>query len=160
ARVWGDPGELHQVVLNLIVNACDAMPQGGSLEISLQNLYVEHEILVEGGRLPPGPYVRLQVSDSGTGMPEEIRTRIFEPFFTTKEPGKGTGLGLSTVHAIVKRAHGGIAVESAPGQGTTFQIYFPWAREAGRGEPLPIEEEAGFAGAPAPAANDNGVRRT
>ncbi len=134
-QVWGDPGELHQVVLNLIVNACDAMPSGGALDLTLRNLDAVQEIAVEGGRLPPGPYVLLQVADTGVGMDEEVRKRIFEPFFTTKGPGKGTGLGLSTVHAIVKRSKGGVAVESRPGHGTTFRIYLPCTRPASREEP-------------------------
>jgi PAS domain S-box-containing protein len=140
--VWGDPGELHQVILNLIVNACDAMPSGGALELSLSNLAAGHEIAVDGGRLPPGPYVLLTVEDSGVGMEEEIRKRIFEPFFTTKEPGKGTGLGLSTVHAIVGRAHGGIAVESRPAQGTTFRVYLPRASPEQRERTAPAVEPA------------------
>jgi PAS domain S-box-containing protein len=139
-QVWGDPGELHQVFLNLVVNACDAMPSGGSLSLSLQDLVAEEEISVEGGRLPPGPYVVLQVADTGHGMDEEVRKRIFEPFFTTKELGKGTGLGLSTVHAIVRRSRGGIAVASRPGQGTTFQIYLPCAQEALPDEDCPVAE--------------------
>jgi PAS domain S-box-containing protein len=133
--VWGDPGELHQVILNLIVNARDAMPSGGSLTLSLRNLVADQEIAVEGGRLAPGPYVLLQVADTGMGMDEEVLKRIFEPFFTTKEPGKGTGLGLSTVHAIVRRSRGGIAVESRPGHGTTFRIYLPSASQTAREEP-------------------------
>ncbi len=133
-RVWGDPSELHQVILNLIVNACDAMPLGGSLRLALRNVVADHEIAVEGGRLPAGSYVLLQVADTGMGMDEKVVKRIFEPFFTTKEPGKGTGLGLSTVHAIVRRSQGGIAVESAPGQGTTFQIYLPCAGATNRAE--------------------------
>ena len=146
-RVWGDPGELHQVILNLIVNACDAMPSGGSLTLSLRSLGADREITVEGGRLPPGPYILLQVADSGMGMSDEVRKRIFEPFFTTKEPGKGTGLGLSTVHAIVQRSRGGVAVESRPGQGATFRIYLPCAREEVREEPAPAvaPEEAATA---------------
>jgi PAS domain S-box-containing protein len=138
--VWGDPGELHQVILNLIVNACDAMPSGGSLGLSLRNLAADQEIAVEGGRLPPGAYVLLQVADTGIGMDEEVGKRIFEPFFTTKEPGKGTGLGLSTVHAIVRRSQGGIAVKSRPGHGTTFRIYLPSASQAAGGEPEPTAE--------------------
>jgi PAS domain S-box-containing protein len=134
-QVWGDPGELHQVILNLIVNACDAMPSGGALSLSLNNLQADREIAIEGGRLPPGPYVLLQVADNGMGMDDEVRKRIFEPFFTTKEPGKGTGLGLSTVHAIIKRGKGGIAVESQPDSGTTFRIYLPAARPAASEEP-------------------------
>ncbi len=133
-QVWGDPGELHQVLLNLIVNACDAMPQGGSLRLSLENVEADEEIAVEEGRLPPGRYVLLQLADTGMGMEEEVRKRIFEPFFTTKEPGKGTGLGLSTVHAIVRRSKGGITVTSQPGQGTTFRIHLPRAGETAREE--------------------------
>ena len=146
--VWGDPGELHQVILNLVVNACDAMPSGGCLNLALRYLDAQQEIAVEGGRLPPGPYVLLEVADTGIGMSEEIRRRIFEPFFTTKEPGKGTGLGLSTVHAIVRRSKGGIAVESRPGQGTTFRIYLPCSGEAVRqeAEPAAGPEEAVAAG--------------
>jgi PAS domain S-box-containing protein len=148
-RVWGDPGELHQVVLNLIVNACDAMPSGGSLTLALCNLQADQELMVEGGRLPSGLYVQLLVEDTGMGMDEEIRKRIFEPFFTTKGPGKGTGLGLSTVHAIVRRSQGGIAVESRPGQGTRFRIYLPRAGEA-------VLEEAAAAAEPAPEAATGG----
>ncbi|HEX7184667.1 MAG TPA: PAS domain S-box protein [Thermoanaerobaculia bacterium] len=143
-RVWGDSGELHQVILNLIVNACDAMPSGGSLTLSVRNLNADEELAVEGGRLPAGPYVLLQVTDTGVGMDKEIHRRIFEPFFTTKGPGKGTGLGLSTVHAIVRRCKGGIAVESQPGQGATFRVYLPCAGAA-REEaepPVPPEEVA------------------
>jgi PAS domain S-box-containing protein len=129
-QVWGDPGELHQVLLNLVVNACDAMPSGGTLTLGLHSHEAEQEIAIEDGRLPPGSYVLLSLADTGTGMDEEVRKRIFEPFFTTKGPGKGTGLGLSTVHAIVRRSKGGIAVESRPGHGTTFCIYLPSAGAA------------------------------
>ncbi len=135
--VWGDSGELHQVLLNLVVNACDAMPWGGSLRLSLSNLRASGEIPVEGGRLAPGAYVLLEVRDTGLGMNEEVRWRIFEPFFTTKGPGKGTGLGLSTVHAIVKRGKGGIAVESQPGRGTTFRVYLPGTADSGARETAP-----------------------
>ena len=159
-RVWGDPGELHQVVLNLVVNACDAMPTGGSLILALRNLAADREIAIEGGRLPPGPYVLLEVADTGTGMDEEVRRRIFEPFFTTKGPGKGTGLGLSTVHAIVRRSRGGIVVESTPGQGTTFRIYLPRASPAAREEPAPAAEPAEVAAPAAAAASaDSGPAR-
>jgi PAS domain S-box-containing protein len=156
-RVWGDPGELHQVILNLIVNACDAMPSGGSLTLSLHSVDADQEIAVEGGRLPPGPYVLLQVADTGMGMDEEVRKRIFEPFFTTKEPGKGTGLGLSTVHAIVRRSHGGVAVESRPGQGTTFRIYLPRAGEAVREETAAAAEPEETAPAPGRSLRGRGT---
>ncbi len=144
-RVWGDPGELHQVLLNLIVNACDAMPSGGTLSLSVRTLQDTEEIPVEGGRLPAGHYTLLQVADTGIGMEKELVSRIFEPFFTTKGPGKGTGLGLSTVHAIVQRCKGGVAVESRPGQGTTFRIYLPSVAAAAPEAPeptAPAEEEA------------------
>jgi two-component system cell cycle sensor histidine kinase/response regulator CckA len=155
-RVWGDPGELHQIILNLVVNACDAMPHGGSLTLSVRNLEAGREIAVEGGRLPPGSYALLQVADTGTGMAEEVRKRILEPFFTTKEPGRGTGLGLSTVHAIVRRSQGGIAVDSAPGSGTTFRVYLPYAATAAREEPEPAAVEPAEAG-PAGAGRASGT---
>ncbi|MES1241958.1 MAG: PAS domain S-box protein [Acidobacteriota bacterium] len=155
-HVWGDPGELHQVILNLIVNACDAMPSGGTLSLSLSGVDADRELAVEDGRLPPGSYVLLQVSDTGTGMDPETRRRIFEPFFTTKGPGKGTGLGLSTVHAIVRRSKGGVAVESLPGQGSIFRIYLPCA-EAAPEEPPPVEPTLPIAGpGHAPAGGDAG----
>ncbi|MEO6195653.1 MAG: PAS domain S-box protein [Thermoanaerobaculia bacterium] len=156
-RVWGNPGELHQVFLNLVVNACDAMPHGGSLNVSLHNLAADQEIAVEGRRLPPGSYVLVQVADTGTGMNEEVRKRIFEPFFTTKELGKGTGLGLSTVHAIVLRCQGGIAVGSQPGQGTTFRIYLPRAHEPFREEPAPAAAEPEEAAAPLEHGKERGA---
>ncbi|HEX6902854.1 MAG TPA: PAS domain S-box protein [Thermoanaerobaculia bacterium] len=148
-QVWGDPGELHQVILNLVVNACDAMPSGGTLTLRLHGLDADQEIAVEGGRLSPGPYMVLQVADDGVGMDEATHARIFEPFFTTKEPGKGTGLGLSTVHAIVRRSLGGIAVESRPGEGATFRVYLPRVGEAAlpEAEPASQLEEAAAAGA-------------
>ncbi len=151
-RVWGDAGEMHQLLLNLVVNACDAMPEGGSLTIALHGLEAAAELPVVGGRLPPGTYVRLEVTDTGTGMDERLLARIFEPFFTTKEPGKGTGLGLAMVHAAVKRSKGGIAVRSRPGQGTTFQVYFPVAAPA-TGEPPIAAVPAAAAGEAAEPAS-------
>ena len=155
-RVQGDPGELHQVILNLVVNACDAMPSGGALTLVLRQIEAAEEISVEGGRLPPGGYVLLQVTDTGTGMEEGVRKRIFEPFFTTKEPGKGTGLGLSTVHAVVERSQGGIAVESRLGRGTTFRVYLPSSEPEGAGNggvPGPVASPS-FAKGPAPSASE------
>ena len=163
--VWGDPGELHQVLLNLVVNACDAMPSGGVARPSrCATSTADQELAVEGGRLPSGPYVVLQVADTGIGMDEPTRRRIFEPFFTTKGPGEGTGLGLSTVHAIVRRSKGGIAVESQPGQGTTFRIYLPCVVEmpaAGSGRARRGPEEAAVRpGAAAGAARRSSWSRT
>ncbi|HBL18687.1 MAG: hypothetical protein A2X36_13665 [Elusimicrobia bacterium GWA2_69_24] len=124
-----DPGQFEQVVVNLAVNARDAMPQGGRLSIRAgwAELAGEAAALAQ---LPPGRYALLAVADTGTGMEPSVQARIFEPFFTTKEPGKGTGLGLSTVYGIVKQSGGGIAFESAPGRGTQFRVYLPGAGEA------------------------------
>jgi PAS domain S-box-containing protein len=142
ANLWtvlGDPTQLHQVLLNLAVNARDAMPNGGTLEMAAENVLLDPHYAGLDLEAKPGPYVVLQVSDNGLGMPGEIIDKIFEPFFTTKEVGKGTGLGLSTSLAII-RSHGGfIRVQSREGKGTSFKIYLP-AQTDGTGE-APAEEE-------------------
>ena len=125
--IKADPGQIEQVIMNLTVNARDAMPRGGRLTLATANAEVTQ--LVPGGPAP-GTYVKLAVSDTGVGMSPEVVSHIFEPFFTTKGPGKGTGLGLSTVYGIVKQSGGEITVTSAPGEGTTFTIYFPRSDEA------------------------------
>jgi len=124
-RVTADPGQMEQVLLNLVVNARDAMPQGGRLTITTGNIDVEPPSIGSSGVLPAGRYVMVAVGDSGIGMDAETQARVFEPFFTTKAPGQGTGLGLSTVYGIVERHGGHIILESAPGVGTTFRIYLP-----------------------------------
>jgi signal transduction histidine kinase/CheY-like chemotaxis protein len=124
-NVLADPSQLTQVLMNLAVNARDAMPKGGTLEIHTENLDADTQLLARIPQLTPGKQVVISVRDTGEGIPEEIRDKIFEPFFTTKDPAKGTGLGLSTVHGIVQQSGGAIDLRSAPGQGTTFRIYLP-----------------------------------
>ncbi len=129
-NIKADPGQIEQVIMNLAVNAHDAMPTGGKLTIETEHWVIERGHPLAPFSLEPGAYVRLTVGDTGYGMDEKTQSHIFEPFFTTKEKGKGTGLGLSTVYGIVKQAGGHIEVDSAPGRGAKFKIYFPRWDEA------------------------------
>jgi PAS domain S-box-containing protein len=123
--IWGDPTQVHQILLNLCVNARDAMPNGGRLTVGVENGLLDEHYAAMNAEAKPGRYVQINVTDSGTGMTQEVIDKIFEPFFTTKEMGKGTGLGLSTVMAVVKSHEGIVNVYSEPGQGTTFKVYLP-----------------------------------
>jgi PAS domain S-box-containing protein len=125
ACVKADPGQIEQVIVNLAVNARDAMPDGGRLIIKSENYVANKPVIFDQGRIEPGQYVTLNVADTGVGMDEETRLRLFEPFFTTKEKHKGTGLGLSTVYGIIKQSDGHITVQSAPGLGAAFHILLP-----------------------------------
>jgi PAS domain S-box-containing protein len=128
ADLWtitGDPTQLHQVLLNLCLNARDAMPKGGKLSILMDNMMFDETYAEMNPEAKAGPYVCITVTDNGTGIPREIQNKIFDPFFTTKEPGKGTGLGLSTTLTIVKSHGGFIHCHSTPGKGSRFEVYFP-----------------------------------
>jgi two-component system, cell cycle sensor histidine kinase and response regulator CckA len=122
--VRGDTTEIHQVLLNLCVNARDAMPEGGQLTLSAENFTIDEKMAMATGAAP-GPYVMISVADTGTGIPPEVLPRIFEPFFTTKKEGKGTGLGLATVAGIVKNHGGFMDIDTQAGKGTKFKVYFP-----------------------------------
>jgi CheY-like chemotaxis protein len=155
--ILGDPTQVHQILLNLCVNARDAMPNGGNLTIDVENCVLDEHYTAMSIQGKPGRYVNISVTDSGTGMTPDVLDKIFEPFFTTKSPDKGTGLGLSTVMAIVRSHDGVINVYSEPGKGTTFKVSLPAielstpGRNEGEQESLPrgggeevlvIEDEA------------------
>jgi len=142
-RVRVDPGQLEQVLVNLVVNSRDAMPGGGRIVISTRETELREGDLRLDHQASPGSYVCLSVNDNGAGMDEATRARCFEPFFTTKAPGKGTGLGLSTVQGIVRQSHGFVRVESRSGEGATFELYFPGTVEQAAPEGAELAERAG-----------------
>jgi CheY-like chemotaxis protein len=155
-----DRGQLEQVVMNLVVNARDAMPRGGRLTLETANVTVDESAPAGAAQAPPGAYVTLTVRDTGVGMFPDVQARIFEPFFTTKERGRGTGLGLSTVYGIVQQHRGHVVVESEPGRGTVFTVYLPRVAEPARvvEAPPPVVEPSGATGTILLVEDDSALR--
>lgn len=146
AGIWqvkADANALEQAIVNLAVNARDAMPTGGDILISCENRTFSQDMVALSSELDPGDYVEVSVTDNGEGMPPEVLSKVFEPFFTTKDVGKGTGLGLSTVYGFAKQSNGKVTIYSEPGKGTTVNLYIPRFRENGdEGLPDPVVKEA------------------
>ena len=156
-----DPGQMEQVIINLAVNARDAMPEGGKLFIETANVDLDEKDRLSHMGMLPGAYVMLLMNDTGVGMTEEVKEHIFDPFFTTKEKGKGTGLGLSTVYGIVKQSGGDIYVYSEAGKGTTFKIYLPRVFEPPEGlkNEVPVDKLPGGNETVLVVEDDDGVRK-
>ena len=148
---WADANQLENAILNLAVNARDAMPDGGRLRIETSNARVDAAAAAAQPGLAPGDYVIVAVADSGAGMPPEVAAKAFEPFFTTKEVGRGTGLGLSQVYGFARQSGGDVRIDTAPGQGTTVRIYLPRHRAGQGGAPQPAAAGAGAGAGPAAA---------
>ena len=135
-----DQGQLEQVIINLVVNARDAMPQGGTVTLRTRSLHQGKSVMRGQDEMPSGDYVAIEVTDTGVGIPRENIQRIFEPFFSTKEVGSGTGLGLSTVYGIVRQTGGFVGVESQMNKGSVFTVYLPTYNEADKVENIPDED--------------------
>src|SRR5690606_31766396 len=135
-----DPGQIENAVLNLAINARDAMPNGGRLVIETQNASLDAEAVEMIPGLAPGDYVILSVADTGVGMTPEVKARCFEPFFTTKGASKGSGLGLSTIYGFARQSGGNVTIYSEPGRGTTVNIYLPRAKAAQKIAEMPVGE--------------------
>ena len=157
--IHADPGQIQQMLLNLAINARDAMPEGGSLFIQTREVELGPDYIGQHFGVKAGKYVLLEVADTGTGMDEATRRRVFEPFFTTKSAGKGTGLGLSTVYGIVRQFGGSIDLYSETGQGTTFRVYLPRVEEAAGEEPREQVEARGGHETLLLVEDEEGVRR-
>jgi len=127
--IAAEPGQIEQVVMNLVVNARDAMPDGGRLDIAVEVLNIDNHATIAYPAVLPGRYARIAVTDTGTGIAAEAQRHVFEPFFTTKDPSRGTGLGLSIVYGIAKEAGGTVLFSTEPNQGTTFEILIPLAAQ-------------------------------
>jgi two-component system, cell cycle sensor histidine kinase and response regulator CckA len=147
AFVCGDRGQLEQIVMNLALNARDAMPRGGRLQIETRHVGLDESYAGTHLEVQAGPYVLMSIRDTGVGMDETMRSHLFEPFFTTKGPGKGTGLGLATVYTVVKHMGGDIDFDSAPGEGTTVRIYLPRADQSKSDAPVMHTGSAAVGGA-------------
>ena len=145
-KITADPSQIEQVILNLVVNARDAMPHGGRISIETKNITLDHKRPCKNRPLETGNYVLLTITDTGIGMTGEVKAHLFEPFFTTKERGKGTGLGLATCYGIIKQSGGDIRVYSEPSHGTAFRIYFPRTCQPVTADVAPPKDVAGSGG--------------